>query len=62
MTPKELGAALRNNLFADRKTIDEAYEYAYTVAKGTDNPAAVMAALQVVVNTIANYITETGDA
>ena len=43
-------------MFADRKTFDEAMEYAYSIARGTDNPAAVMTAVMVVVNTLANYI------
>jgi hypothetical protein len=48
--------SIRNNLFSDRKTLNEAMEYAYSIAKGTDNPAAVMTAVMVVVNTLANYI------
>jgi hypothetical protein len=48
--------SLRNNLFSDRKTFDEAMEYAYSIAKGTDNPAAVMTAVMVVVNTLANLV------
>jgi hypothetical protein len=48
--------SIRNNLFSDRKTFDEAMEYAYSIAKGTDNPAAVITAVMVVVNTLANYI------
>jgi hypothetical protein len=34
-------------------------DYAYSIAKGTDNPAAVMTAVMVVVNTLANYIEQT---
>ena len=48
--------SIRNNLFSDRKTLNEAVEYAYSIAKGTDNPAAVMTAIMVIVNTLANYI------
>jgi hypothetical protein len=48
--------SIRNNLFSDRKTLDEAMQYAYSIAKGTDNPAAVMTAVMVVVNTLSNYI------
>jgi len=59
MTPAELAKAVRNNMFATRDTYDEAMEYAYEVAKGTGNPAAVMTAVQVVVNTLAKYISET---
>ncbi len=56
MTPTGLAESIRNNLFADRASFDDALEYAYSVAKGTDNPAAVMTAVMVVVNTLANYI------
>lgn len=56
MNTVEFAKAIRNGMFADRNTVDEAYEYAYMVAKATDNPAAVMAAVQVVVNTLANAI------
>ena len=59
MTNQELAKAVSNQLFATRDTYDEAMEYAYSVAKGTDNPAAVMTAVQVVVNTLAKYIAET---
>jgi len=48
----ELAKALQHKLFADRDTIDEALEYAYMVAKGSDNPAAVITAVHVVINTI----------
>ena len=59
MTPTGLAESIRNNLFADRASFDEAIEYAYSIAKGTDNPAAVMTAVMVVVNTLANYIEKT---
>ena len=59
MTPTELAQSVRNRVFADRKTYDDAMEYAYSIAKGTDNPAAVMTAIMVVVNTLANYIEQT---
>ena len=59
MTPTELAKSVRNNLFSDRKTFDEALDYAYSIARGTDNPAAVMTAVMVVVNTLANYIEQT---
>ena len=59
MTPKELAKSVRNNLFSDRTTFDEAMEYAYSIAKGTDNPAAVMTAVMVVVNTLAQEMEKT---
>ena len=59
MTPKGLAESIRNRLFADRDNFDDALEYAYSIAKGTDNPAGVMTAVMVVVNTLANYIEKT---
>ena len=59
MTPTELAESIRNRLFADRANFDDALDYAYSIAKGTDNPAAVMTAVMVVVNTLANYIEQT---
>ena len=56
MTKTELTKSLRNKIFADRPTIEEAYDYAWRVANATDNPGAVMVALQVLVNTIANEV------
>jgi hypothetical protein len=34
-------------------------EYAVSIARGTDNPQAVLTAVMVVVNTLANYIEQT---
>jgi len=59
MTPKGLAESIRNRLFSDRDNFDDALDYAYSIAKGTDNPAAVMTAVMVVVNTMANYIEQT---
>ena len=56
MTHIELAKYLQHKMFSDRETIDEAFEYAYMVAKATDNPAAVMTAVHVVVNTICNEL------
>lgn len=56
-TLKELAKSLKNGMFADRDTIGEAMEYALNVAKGCGgNSAAVLTAVQVVVNTIAKEI------
>ena len=60
MTKDELIQQLRCSMFSDRMTIEEAYDYAWKVAKGTDNQGAVMTAVQVVVNTIANEIEKLG--
>ena len=59
MTPKELANTVRNRMFGERETFNQAMEYAHMIAKGTDNPAAVMTAIMVVVNTLANYIERT---
>ena len=59
MTPKELAESIRNRLFADRDNFDDALDYAYSIAKGTDNPAAVMTAVMVVVNTLAQEMEKT---
>jgi hypothetical protein len=58
MTNKELASALRNNMFAQRETLDEAFEYVDVIAKASNNPAAVWTAVQVVINTIAKTIEE----
>ena len=52
-TPAELGKALYSGLFATRDNLHDAYEYASQIAQASDNAAAVMTAVQVVVNTIA---------
>ena len=56
MTNLELAKALKHNMFASRDTIDEAFDYAYSIARASDNTAAVMTAVQVVVNTIAEQM------
>ena len=59
MNQKELANSVRNRMFGERETFDEAMEYAQMIARGTENPAAVMTAVMVVVNTLANYIDQT---
>lgn len=49
----DLAKELYNPMFGNRDSINEAYEYMQKVAMATDNPAAVITACQVVVNTIA---------
>jgi hypothetical protein len=62
MTLNELARTISSPLMADRETIDDAFEYALMVAKGTDNPMAVMTAIYVVTNTIAKQIKEIENA
>ncbi len=38
-------------LFSERPTMDEALEYAYMVARASDEPNAVITAIHVVLNT-----------
>lgn len=57
MTKRELSKQLRVGLFADRGVdLKAAMEYAYDIAKSSDNPAAVTTALHVVLNTVANVL------
>ena len=52
-TPYQLGKSLYSGLFATKADLPEAYTYAMQIAQASDNPAAVMTAIQVLVNTIA---------
>ena len=45
------------DLFSHRSTLQEAFDYAYQVARATDNPSSVMAAVHVVANSMAIKIT-----
>jgi predicted TPR repeat methyltransferase len=59
MTPNEIAAQLRSNMFAERATIQEAMTYAYELIhtlRPQDRIAAITA-LHVLTNTIANAIT-----
>ena len=56
MTNIELVKSLRCNMFADRETINEAYDYALKVAKNSGSSPQVLTALHVMMNTIANVI------
>lgn len=58
---KQLLQSLKQPMFASRDSIEEAYDYALMVAKATDNPGAVMTAIQVVVNTIVNELEKITD-
>ena len=60
MTKDELVYKLRCNMFSDRMTIEEAYDYAWKVARASDDQLAVMTAVQVLANTIANEVEKLG--
>jgi hypothetical protein len=51
-----LAQGLYSPLFATRDSIRDAITYAYDIAKGSDNPAAITTALHVVLNTIAQHL------
>lgn len=58
MRKEELATQLRVPLFADRATIDEAYEYFFEVAGAINDAdrAAMLTATGVLLNTVANEI------
>jgi hypothetical protein len=47
---------------ATRENLQDAFEYAFEIAKASDNPAAVMTAIFVVTNTIAKQLKEIENA
>jgi hypothetical protein len=51
-----LASGLYSPLFATRDSIKDAITYAYDIAKGSNNPAAITTALHVVLNTIAQHL------
>lgn len=51
-----LAQGLYSPLFATKESIKESITYAYDIAKGSNNPAAVTTALHVVLNTIAQHL------
>lgn len=61
MTVSELRKALQHKMFSDRATIDEAFEYAYMVAKASGNAPYVMTAIHVVLNTAMNELAKCKD-
>ena len=62
MTKDELVYKLRCNMFSDRMTIEEAYDYAWKVARASDDQLAVMTAVQVLANTVANEVEKLGES
>ena len=54
----ELAKSLQNGMFADRETIQEAYDYAIALGKSRGCSPEMITAIQVVVNTIMNKIIE----
>ena len=56
MTKEELVKAISSGIFADRATLDDAFEYVAEVAKKSGNSVAVWTAVMVMANTIANEV------
>jgi cation transport regulator ChaB len=56
MTNIEFAQALKNEMFASRDTVKEAFDYAFDIAKASDNSSAVVTAVMVLANTIAKQI------
>lgn len=56
-----LASSITVGLFAKRDTLQEAFDYAHKIANASDNPMAVMTALHVVLNTVADRINELTD-
>lgn len=50
------GKALHSSFFATPDTINDAYDQALQIANASENPAAVMTAVQVVINAIAQEL------
>lgn len=57
MSNAELAQSIRHKLFAERKTLKEAYEYAFSVFRTLGkNEMAATTAFMVVMNTLANEL------
>ena len=61
MDKQTLAVGLYSPLFGQRETMREAFDYVHQVAKGSDNPAAIMTAVHVLINTIAKEIEAIND-
>ncbi len=53
-----LALRLKCNLFHTRETLSDAMDYAHKVAQASDNPAAVMTAVHVALNSVAEALIE----
>lgn len=54
----QLAKSIRNGMVAERETFDQAMEYAYSVARASDDRVAVLTAVQVVLNTVSRLMLE----
>ena len=53
---RELAKVMQTGLFADRETLEDAFNYMHQVASGCNNSVAVLTAVHVVLNTAAKLI------
>lgn len=53
MNLKEYAKSIECGLYSKRNTMDEALDYAYKIAQANEHPHAVITALWVVLNTVA---------
>lgn len=53
MSYQEYAKSLRTGLVYTPASLQDAYDYANEVAQGTDNPAAVLTAVHMILNAIA---------
>ena len=58
MNKHKLASSLKSGMFADRDTLQEAYEYAEGISRscGSENTIYILTAIHVLMNTIANEI------
>jgi hypothetical protein len=54
MQQKTLAQSIRHGFFSERNSMEEAMQYAYSIAQASDSPIHVMTAIHVVLNTLAN--------
>jgi len=56
MTKQELAHSIYSPLFAEYSDLKQAYDYASKIASASENPAAILTAIHVMMNSIALQI------
>lgn len=62
MNQRDLAKGLRNGMFADRDTLKEAYDYVLHLVENSQDGPAILTAVHVMLNTVANTIDKIEDA
>lgn len=62
MNQRDLAKNLRNSMFAERETLTEAYNYVLDLAQNSEDGPAILTAVHVMLNTVANTIVKIEDA